>query len=146
MISPGDSCGDHFFLVDSKGYVDLAAISFDSSNKLYAISTKGDVLLYSSSTPPPPTPPTPGSSLTPVQISALQTLYGISAAEFDDMAQGVFKEAVSNTLGVYYVKKEDIIIKSYSRRMLHDESQSRILSGQLQVSYLINFFAQSGLS
>ena len=96
----------------------------------------------SSSPPPPPT----GSSLTPVQLSVLQTLYGISAAQFDSMAQSVFKIAVAKVLSSYGVTEKDIGITSYSngRRMLHEENQSRILAGQLQVSYLINFIAQSG--
>jgi len=92
-----------------------------------------------------PSPPT-GSSLTPVQLSVLQTLYGITAAQFDAMAQSVFKTAVAKVLSSYGVKSSDVTITSYSngRRMLHDENQSRILAGQLQVSYIINFIAQSG--
>jgi len=73
-------------------------------------------------------------------------LYGISGAQFDAMPQSVFKTAVAKVLSAYYVKPSDITITSYSngRRMLHDENQSRILTGQqqMQVSYLINFFAE----
>jgi len=73
-------------------------------------------------------------------------LYGISAAQFDAMPQSVFKTAVAKVLSSYGVKSDDVTITSYSngRRMLHDENQSRILTGQLQVWYIINFIAQSG--
>jgi hypothetical protein len=73
-------------------------------------------------------------------------LYGISAAQFDAMPQSVFKTAVAKVLSSYGVKSDDVPITSYSngRRVLHDENQSRILTGQLQVSYIINFIAQSG--
>ena len=62
------------------------------------------------------------------------------------MAQSVFKTAVAKVLSSYGVKSSDVTITSYSngRRVLHDENQSRILTGQLQVSYIINFIAQSG--
>ena len=62
------------------------------------------------------------------------------------MPQSVFKTAVAKVLSAYAVKPSDVTITSYSngRRMLHDENQSRILTGQLQVSYIINFITLSG--
>lgn len=97
--------------------------------------------------PPGPTAaptPTPTTSPTPVQLSVVQSLSGVSAANFDTSAQNVFKTAVAQVLSAYGVQSSDVIITSFSNaRRILNEIQSRILSGALQVSYTVNLVAQS---
>jgi len=121
---------------------------YSEEDTLILIELALNVTSQPSSTPKPPTPsptPSPSSTPAPVQLSVQQNLFGISALNFDVKAQSVFKRAVAKVLLAYAVKTSDVSITSYSdaRRLLHDENQSRILTGTLQVSYIINFFCPS---
>ena len=87
----------------------------------------------------------PTTSPTPVKLAVVQTLNGISASTFDESAQNVFKAAVVSVLSAYSIALSDIIITSFSdaRRALYDIQSRSLQSGSLQVSYTINFNAQS---